>query len=131
MKYNCFRRSLTRFLVPGMAPDKRPGVHAIRRCVNGPGRTHRLFQQPPGSNKIEGNIMGEREKGKVKWFNNTKGFGFIEREGAQDIFVHYSAIKSEGYRTLKEGQLVEFSVGQGAKGPQAEDVVPVDPAPQA
>jgi CspA family cold shock protein len=75
--------------------------------------------------------MGEREKGKVKWFNNTKGFGFIEREGAQDIFVHYSAIKSEGYRTLKEGQLVEFSVGQGAKGPQAEDVVPVDPAPQA
>ena len=84
-----------------------------------------------GSNKIEGNIMGEREKGKVKWFNNTKGFGFIEREGAQDIFVHYSAIKSEGYRTLKEGQLVEFSVGQGTKGPQAEDVVPVETAPQA
>ena len=86
---------------------------------------------PREQQQIEGNIMGEREKGKVKWFNNTKGFGFIEREGAQDIFVHYSAIKSEGYRTLKEGQLVEFSVGQGAKGPQAEDVVPVDPAPQA
>ena len=75
--------------------------------------------------------MGEREKGKVKWFNNTKGFGFIEREGAQDIFVHYSAIKSEGYRTLKEGQLVEFTVGQGAKGPQAEDVVAIEAAPQA
>ena len=75
--------------------------------------------------------MGEREKGKVKWFNNTKGFGFIEREGAQDIFVHYSAIKSEGYRTLKEGQPVEFTVGQGNKGPQAEDVVAIDPAAQA
>ncbi len=86
---------------------------------------------PREQQQIEGNIMGEREKGKVKWFNNTKGFGFIEREGAQDIFVHYSAIKSEGYRTLKEGQLVEFTVGQGAKGPQAEDVVPVDAAPQA
>ena len=85
----------------------------------------------PGSNKIKGNIMGEREKGKVKWFNNTKGFGFIEREGAQDIFVHYSAIKSEGYRTLKEGQLVEFTVGQGAKGIQAEDVVAIEAAPQA
>ena len=70
--------------------------------------------------------MGEREQGKVKWFNNTKGFGFIEREGAQDIFVHYSAIKSEGYRTLKEGQLVEFTVGQGQKGLQADDVVPVE-----
>ena len=75
--------------------------------------------------------MGEREKGKVKWFNNTKGFGFIEREGAQDIFVQNSANKSEGYRTLKEGQLVEFTVGQGAKGPQAEDVEPVEAAPQA
>ena len=91
--------------------------------------------QPPFNNhrekQIEGNNMGEREKGKVKWFNNTKGFGFIEREGAQDIFVHYSAIKSEGYRTLKEGQLVEFTVGQGNKGPQAEDVVAVDTAPQS
>lgn len=89
------------------------------------------FNNPPGATQIEGKIMGEREKGKVKWFNNTKGFGFIEREGAQDIFVHYSAIKSEGYRTLKEGQLVEFSIGQGTKGPQAEDVVPVETAPQA
>ncbi len=115
----------------GCPPDKRPGVQAIRRRANGPGRASRPFQQPPGSNKIEGNIMGEREKGKVKWFNNTKGFGFIEREGAQDIFVHYSAIKSEGYRTLKEGQLVEFTVGQGAKGIQAEDVVAIESAPQA
>lgn len=122
---------MTRFHVPGF-PGQRPVVHAIRRFANGPGRTRRLFNNPPREQQqIEGNIMGEREKGKVKWFNNTKGFGFIEREGAQDIFVHYSAIKSEGYRTLKEGQLVEFTVGQGAKGPQAEDVVPVDSAPQA
>ena len=95
-------------------------MHAIRRRVDGPGRASRLFNNPPGSNKIEG-----------KSWANAKGFGFIEREGAQDIFVHYSAIKSEGYRTLKEGQLVEFSVGQGAKGPQAEDVEPINPAPQA
>ena len=54
--------------------------------------------------------MSEREKGKVKWFNNTKGYGFIEREQGEDVFVHYSAIQSEGYRSLQEGQEVEFSV---------------------
>ena len=75
--------------------------------------------------------MGEREQGKVKWFNNTKGFGFIEREGAPDIFVHYSAIKADGYRSLKEGQLVEFTVGEGKKGLQADDVVPVAEQPKA
>jgi len=69
--------------------------------------------------------MAEREKGKVKWFNNTKGYGFIERAQGDDIFVHYSAIKAEGYRTLKDGQEVEFTVQQGAKGLQAEDVIPV------
>ena len=70
--------------------------------------------------------MADREKGKVKWFNNSKGYGFIERESGDDIFVHYSAIKSEGYRSLKEGQPVEFSVTTGAKGLQAEEVVPVE-----
>lgn len=69
--------------------------------------------------------MAEREKGKVKWFNNTKGYGFIERASGDDIFIHYSAIKVEGYKTLKEGQEVEFSVLNGNKGLQAEDVVPV------
>lgn len=68
--------------------------------------------------------MADREKGKVKWFNNSKGYGFIERESGDDIFVHYSAIKAEGYRSLKEGQPVEFSVTNGAKGLQAEEVVP-------
>lgn len=63
-----------------------------------------------------------REKGTVKWFNNDKGFGFIQREHGDDVFVHFRAIRSEGYRTLAEGQLVEFTVTQGQKGPQAEDV---------
>ncbi len=63
-----------------------------------------------------------REKGTVKWFNNDKGFGFIQREHGDDVFVHFRAIKSEGYRSLSEGQIVEFTVTQGQKGPQAEDV---------
>ena len=61
--------------------------------------------------------------GTVKWFNTTKGFGFIEREGGDDVFVHYSSILSDGYRELYEGQQVEFEVTQGAKGPQAESVI--------
>ncbi len=69
--------------------------------------------------------MAERERGKVKWFNNSKGYGFIERAQGDDIFVHYSAIQIEGYRTLKDGQEVEFTVQTGAKGLQAEEVVPV------
>jgi len=67
--------------------------------------------------------MADREKGKVKWFNNSKGYGFIERESGDDIFVHYSAVQGEGYRSLKEGQPVEFSVVQGSKGLQADNVV--------
>lgn len=66
--------------------------------------------------------MADRETGTVKWFNPTKGFGFIERENGKDVFVHYSAINSTGYRTLEEGQRVEFTVVEGQKGPQAQDV---------
>ena len=69
--------------------------------------------------------MSEREIGTVKWFNATKGFGFIERENDKDVFVHYSEIGGEGYRSLDEGQKVEFKVTDGQKGPQAEEVVPV------
>ena len=64
-------------------------------------------------------------RGKVKWFNNTKGYGFIAREDGPDVFVHYSAIRAEGYRTLDEGQEVEFEIKDGPKGPQAENVMPV------
>lgn len=65
------------------------------------------------------------EQGKVKWFNADKGFGFIERENADDVFVHFSAIESEGFKTLEEGQAVEFEVEDGERGPQAVNVVRV------
>ena len=67
--------------------------------------------------------MSERVKGTVKWFNGTKGFGFIEREGGEDVFVHYSAIRGEGFRNLEEGQSVEFDLEQDPKGWRAADVV--------
>ena len=63
------------------------------------------------------------EQGKVKWFNAEKGFGFIEREDGSDVFVHFSAIQSEGFKTLEEGQAVQFDVEEGARGPQAANVV--------
>ncbi len=67
--------------------------------------------------------MAEREIGTVKWFNSTKGFGFIERENEKDVFVHYSEIDDTGYRSLEEGQRVEFTVVDGDKGPQAQKVI--------
>jgi len=67
--------------------------------------------------------MSEREIGTVKWFNAAKGYGFIAREGAEDVFVHHTAIVGEGYKNLDEGQSVEFSVEQGPKGLQATNVV--------
>jgi CspA family cold shock protein len=66
--------------------------------------------------------MSERETGTVKWFNDSKGYGFIERQDGPDVFVHFSAIQSDGYRTLKEGQRVEFNIEQGPKGLQAANV---------
>ncbi len=68
--------------------------------------------------------MSERVTGTVKWFNNTKGYGFISHDGGSDIFVHYSAIEGNGFRTLTEGQQVEFSIEQGPKGLQAVNVIP-------
>jgi CspA family cold shock protein len=67
--------------------------------------------------------VNNRETGTVRWFNGSKGYGFISREGDEDVFVHYSAIQMGGFKVLEEGQRVEFSVEQGAKGLQAADVV--------
>ena len=64
-------------------------------------------------------------EGKVKWFNEQKGFGFIEKDGGGDVFVHYSAIQGTGFKTLTEGQRVSFDVQQGKKGPSAENVKPI------
>lgn len=66
--------------------------------------------------------MAEKQTGTVKWFNSTKGFGFIERESGKDVFVHHTAIIGEGFKNLNEGDRVEFTVVQGTKGPQAQDV---------
>ncbi len=66
--------------------------------------------------------MSEKEQGTVKWFNGSKGYGFIARDSGEDVFVHFSAIVADGYRTLEEGQRVEFVVTQGEKGPQASEV---------
>ncbi|OTG65998.1 MULTISPECIES: cold-shock protein [Acinetobacter] len=70
--------------------------------------------------------MTAREQGVVKWFNDTKGFGFIQRSGGDDVFVHFRAIQGDGHRSLRDGQRVEFSVVQGQKGFQAEEVQPLD-----
>ncbi len=69
--------------------------------------------------------MSERQTGTVKWFNDAKGYGFIQRESGRDLFVHFRSIAGNGHRTLTEGQKVEFSVVEGQKGPQADNVVPL------
>ena len=69
--------------------------------------------------------MSDTIKGTVKWFNDAKGYGFIAREGESDVFVHFRSIMMEGRKSLVEGQAVEFTIGEGVKGPQAENVVPL------
>jgi CspA family cold shock protein len=66
--------------------------------------------------------MAERKTGTVKWFNSTKGYGFISQESGDDVFVHFQSIVGDGYKTLEEGEKVEFTLAEGAKGPQANDV---------
>ena len=69
--------------------------------------------------------MSNKIQGTVKWFNESKGYGFIAQDGGPDVFAHFSAIVAPGFKTLTEGQRVEFTVTKGAKGPQASDIVPV------
>ncbi|MGB5446687.1 MAG: cold-shock protein [Psychromonas sp.] len=69
--------------------------------------------------------MMSKVQGTVKWFNESKGFGFIEQASGPDVFAHFSAIASEGFKTLAEGQKVEFTVSQGQKGPQADNIVAI------
>jgi CspA family cold shock protein len=73
----------------------------------------------------EERMMSDRELGTVKWFKDFRGYGFIRRDGGGDVFVHYSAIQMHGFKRLEEGQRVEFSVRQDARGPQAANVVPL------
>jgi cold shock protein len=82
----------------------------------------RWTKRAPRSGAKEG---GNTMRGTVKWFSDQKGFGFISREDGEDVFVHFSGIAAEGYRSLSEGQAVEFDVTQGQKGPQATNVRPV------
>lgn len=82
-----------------------------------PMSTLQIFYLPQEAN------MSDRINGTVKWFNGTKGYGFLAREGGDDVFVHFSAIQGEGFKNLQEGQKVEFTVEQGPKGLQASNVV--------
>lgn len=93
----------------------------IVTCVFGPALVMLIMALPP----LPARVKGPREQGRVKWFNATKGFGFITREQGDDVFVHYRSIRGEGHRTLREGQRVEFVVMKGEKGLQAEDVQPL------
>jgi CspA family cold shock protein len=81
-----------------------------------------VFRSETRPREIVSNIM---TTGTVKWFNSEKGFGFIAREGADDVFVHFSAIQGDGYRSLEEGQRVEFDVAPGRKGEEAQNVRPI------
>jgi CspA family cold shock protein len=89
---------------------RRPGRHASATGVEAAG------------GRQEGSTLPE---GTVKWFSNEKGYGFIARNGGDDVFVHFSAIQSDGYKTLNEGQAVEFEITDGPKGPQASNVRPL------
>ena len=104
--------------MPGQTPGLlNPGVSVSGGLPGG------LFPKNQYVRTRRKEAVSDREVGTVKWFNGAKGYGFIAREGAEDVFVHYSAIQGEGFKTLDEGQQVEFSVEQGAKGLQATNVV--------
>jgi CspA family cold shock protein len=95
-------------------------VSALVRPAGGPAAGR--FQAARERRGLQGRESTMRITGKVKWFNNAKGYGFIEREGGSDVFVHFSAVQGNGFRTLEEGQAVEFEIVDGPKGPQAGNV---------
>ena len=102
-----------RIRVPDLASEAPRSMAAARTALPG-GRDD--------ATNARGTEVGRMVTGKVKWFNDSKGFGFIEQENGEDVFVHYSAIVMDGFKTLKEGQRVEFTIIQGPKGPQASNV---------
>lgn len=102
----------------------------VYTCLTAYPRGYRMHQtlcgtRPRLEDVARGGNFVERLKGTVKWFNNAKGYGFIGRADGPDVFVHYSAISSEGYKSLQEGDQVEFEIAEGQKGPQASNVTKV------
>ena len=109
-------------------PDSPAPLYVELSQVSGLRSTSHQAQQPDLCGREQfsntGNIEMAQVTGTVKWFNETKGYGFIEQEGGPDVFVHFSAIQGDGFKTLQDGQKVQFTVTTGQKGPQAENVHP-------
>jgi CspA family cold shock protein len=101
-------------------PSGKPSTPLYASYVTQSQRVRSLETKP--TNSKESKTLAQY-KGTVKWFNNAKGYGFLGREGGADVFVHYSSIQIDGYKSLKEGDEVEFDIIEGAKGPQADQVV--------
>ena len=117
----------------GQELAKTPGyvMHSLDSTVRQPHNAYTFFCGPTESRllgeirKKRGGAHVERLKGTVKWFNNAKGYGFLGRDDGPDVFIHYSSITTEGYKSLQEGDKVEFEIVQGQKGPQAANVTKV------
>jgi CspA family cold shock protein len=99
-----------------------PQIWPVRRISNRPPGKIREADRNPDSDKSATRRVCVKEKGIVKWFNGAKGYGFIQRSTGEDVFVHFSAIQADGYRSLNEGEAVEFEIQQGPKGLNAVEV---------
>jgi CspA family cold shock protein len=109
-------------MAPHLAGSRNPVV-VQGPLIKGCSVPHRLALHPANGKDHERGVKKlSREQGVVKWFNAAKGYGFIQRQSGEDVFVHFSAIQMDGYKSLTEGQMVEFEVKQGPKGYQAENV---------
>src|SRR5690606_14709381 len=112
--------AVARTRIAGPAPSSIAGVaNAEKNVFTEPSKRLRDIKKIASLEKL---VMADRETGTARWFNESKGYGFMQRESGHDVFVQYGAIRGEGHRTLVEGQKVEFGVTQGQKGLQAEDV---------